>query len=58
VADDGHGFNSETVTGGHGLENLRERAAAMQAHLEIDSQPNQGTTVRLEALNARRTSTR
>ena len=55
VADDGHGFNPETVAGGHGLENLRERAAAMQAHLEIDSQPNQGTTVRLEALNARRT---
>jgi signal transduction histidine kinase len=58
VADDGHGFNPETVTGGHGLENLRERAAAMQAHLEIDSQPNQGTTVRLEALHARRTSPR
>jgi signal transduction histidine kinase len=58
VADDGHGFDPETVAGGHGLENLRERAAAMQAHLEIASQPDQGTTVRLEALNARRTSPR
>ncbi|MFM9196660.1 MAG: histidine kinase, partial [Planctomycetia bacterium] len=34
VADDGHGFDPDTVVAGQGLENLRERAAAMQSRLE------------------------
>lgn len=58
VADDGHGFDPATAAGGHGLENLRERAAAMQARLEIKSHPGQGTTVRLAALPTRRTTPR
>lgn len=56
VADDGHGFDPATAAGGHGLENLRERAAAMQARLDIDSHPGRGTTVRLAATHTRRTT--
>jgi signal transduction histidine kinase len=56
VTDDGRGFTPETVVAGQGLENLRERAAAMQARLEIDSRPGRGTTVRLAAFAARSTN--
>ena len=58
VADDGGGFDPEAVAAGHGLENLRERAAAMQARCEIDSRPGEGTTVRLVALRPRNTNHR
>lgn len=58
VADDGHGFDPHSATAGHGLENLRARAAAMQARLEIDSHPGQGTTVRLAAMKNRRPAPR
>jgi signal transduction histidine kinase len=50
VADDGDGFDPETVATGHGLENLRARAAAMQARYEIESRLGRGTTVRLSAM--------
>jgi signal transduction histidine kinase len=50
VTDDGDGFDPETVVTGHGLENLRARAAAMQARYEIKSRLGHGTTVRLSAM--------
>lgn len=47
VDDDGRGFDPERVAGtGHGLGNLRERAAALGGRAEISSVPGQGTTVR------------
>jgi signal transduction histidine kinase len=58
VADDGGGFDPEAVAAGHGLENLRERAAAMQARCEIESRVGEGTTVRLVALRPRNTNHR
>jgi signal transduction histidine kinase len=47
VDDDGRGFDPDHVTGGgHGLGNLRQRAAALGGHAQITSTPGQGTTVR------------
>lgn len=48
VRDDGRGFDPALVrNGGHGLSNLRERASAMGATLQIDARPGQGTRVSL-----------
>ena len=49
ISDDGHGIPPEYAGGrtGHwGLAGMRERAALMQARLDIDS-GNAGTTIRL-----------
>jgi signal transduction histidine kinase len=49
IQDDGCGFeNSSVLQADHyGLQGIRERAEAIGAALTIDSQPGQGTTVRL-----------
>jgi signal transduction histidine kinase len=49
VSDDGSGFDPQAKASGHGLANLRERAAAMQSTCEVVSQRGRGTTVRLLA---------
>lgn len=45
IADDGKGFDDETTSAGQGLSNMRERAAALGAGLDIDSGSDQGTHV-------------
>jgi len=50
VDDDGRGFDPDAVASGHGLGNLRERAAALGGQAEIASTPGQGTTVRATIL--------
>ncbi|GHO57838.1 hypothetical protein KSB_63130 [Ktedonobacter robiniae] len=48
IEDNGIGFDPEQVKTGHyGLLGLRERARLMNGHLLINSEPGQGTTVRL-----------
>jgi signal transduction histidine kinase len=48
VDDDGRGFDPDQVAGaGHGLGNLRERAAALGGRAEVASAPGQGTRVRV-----------
>jgi signal transduction histidine kinase len=48
IADDGAGFDPDTVPGGHlGLEIMGERAEAVGAELSLTSAPGQGTTMRL-----------
>jgi signal transduction histidine kinase len=48
VDDDGRGFDPGQVSGaGHGLGNLRERAATLGGRAEITSVQGQGTTVRV-----------
>ncbi len=49
ISDDGIGFDVEQTPGGHfGLANIRERAAEMNADLNIYSEPGQGTVIRLQ----------
>jgi len=49
VADNGIGFDPVAAAGkGHGLDNLRARAAALGGKLEIDSEPGRGTRVRIK----------
>ena len=45
IADDGAGFVPAAATTGHGLANMRARAAALGAELQIDSAPGKGTRV-------------
>ncbi len=50
IDDDGRGFDPQAAQGkGHGLRNLRDRAASLGGSLEIESAPEQGegTTVRV-----------
>ncbi|MEX0658854.1 MAG: GAF domain-containing sensor histidine kinase [Egibacteraceae bacterium] len=47
VTDDGAGFTPGTAQVGRGLDNIRERAAALDARLELRSAPGAGTTVGL-----------
>lgn len=51
IRDDGKGFDwsgSDAGAGHFGLSIMRERAASCKAEIEIQSQPNQGTTVTLQ----------
>jgi signal transduction histidine kinase len=45
VQDDGNGFDLLAPDGGHGLENLRERLAALGGRCDFESQKGIGTTV-------------
>jgi signal transduction histidine kinase len=45
IQDDGRGFDPEQVAEGFGFSIMHERAAAIGAHLKIDSQVNAGTQV-------------
>jgi ligand-binding sensor domain-containing protein/signal transduction histidine kinase len=53
VRDDGRGFaaseTADSPKGHFGLTGMRERAAAISGHLEVSSEPDAGTVVRLEA---------
>lgn len=48
ISDDGAGFDTARPSAGHGLGNLRERAAAMHAALQLSSAPGKGTHVILD----------
>jgi len=47
IIDDGIGFDSSAESSGHGLSNLRERAATLRAELNIQSESGKGTRVTL-----------
>ncbi len=49
ISDDGTGFDVDDARthGGSGLDNLRQRAAALSAILELHSSPGQGTRILL-----------
>ncbi|MCI0514866.1 histidine kinase, partial [candidate division KSB1 bacterium] len=47
LRDNGHGFDLKSLTGGHGLENMRLRAQKIQADLKIISQPGGGSAIHL-----------
>jgi signal transduction histidine kinase len=48
VADDGRGFDPASVREGLGISGMRERALALGGKLEIESEPGQGTSVRVK----------
>lgn len=48
IQDDGKGFNTNSVVKGRGILDMKRRAAAINASLEILSEKNTGTLVRLE----------
>lgn len=54
ISDDGCGFDPELVQSGHGLGNLRERAAMMRAEMDLKSAPAAGTRVMLDVPRGRR----
>jgi nitrate/nitrite-specific signal transduction histidine kinase len=55
IKDDGLGFDPNSITAGHlGIAIMRERAGAIGACLQIESQPGQGTTVDLDWRSARK----
>jgi signal transduction histidine kinase len=45
VRDDGVGFDEATATNGQGLENMRQRAAAIEGRLSLRSAPGRGTAI-------------
>ena len=47
ISDDGIGFDPAGPSTGHGLSNLRERAATLHGELHIQSQPGHGTRITL-----------
>jgi signal transduction histidine kinase/ligand-binding sensor domain-containing protein len=48
VMDDGKGFDIESAIYGRGLNEIRKRAVALNAKLDISSRENNGTVVRVE----------
>ena len=45
VHDDGRGFDTEQPSDGFGLIGMRERVGLLDGRLEIESRPDQGTTI-------------
>jgi signal transduction histidine kinase len=45
VRDDGVGFDETTATTGQGLENMRQRAEAIEGRLSLRSTPGRGTAI-------------
>jgi signal transduction histidine kinase len=48
VQDDGCGFDPDTITQGMGLENIRNRVAAYNGIINIDSSADEGTEINVE----------
>ena len=48
IADNGKGFDKATARKGNGLSNIDRRAAAMNAKVDLQTEPGHGTTVTLE----------
>lgn len=54
IADDGVGFDPAAAMRGHGLGNLRQRAASLRARMDLASTPGAGTRVTLDVPRGRR----
>lgn len=49
IADDGHGFHPEEVGGrGNGVENMRRRMGGIGGELILQSEPGEGTLIKLQ----------
>ena len=47
-SDNGTGFNVDGIADGIGLKNMKKRAELIGAKLNLDSTPNQGTTLKID----------
>lgn len=47
ISDNGKGFDSNQLTNGNGLKNMKMRASEIGAQFMIDSYPGKGTTIQL-----------
>ncbi|WP_442846578.1 tetratricopeptide repeat-containing sensor histidine kinase [Leeuwenhoekiella sp. H156] len=47
ITDDGRGFEEAQILSGNGLNNMRKRAADLNANLQIHSNPGAGTSIHL-----------
>lgn len=47
ITDNGIGFDTQSAAGGIGLKNLKKRSESLNGSLVIESQPGQGTTIRV-----------
>jgi signal transduction histidine kinase len=47
IRDDGKGFDKGFVTKGNGLDNMQARAAELNTHLDIQTNPGKGTCIQL-----------
>ena len=54
ITDNGLGFDTAQSSSGHGLGNLRERAAVMNANLQILTKPGGGTSITLDVPHGHR----
>ena len=45
ISDDGTGFDISKISAGNGLKNMRYRAESIHAVLQIESVPNEGTSI-------------
>ena len=48
VEDDGNGFDTNEITKGIGLHNLRTRVSSLDGHFTLSSVPGEGTSVFIE----------
>jgi signal transduction histidine kinase len=48
IRDDGIGFSEEAINPGNGLQNMRARAAEINAEIDIHSETGTGTTIQLK----------
>lgn len=53
ITDDGRGFETRAIASGLGLRGMRERALRLGGHLEIRSEPGEGTKIRFTAARSR-----
>jgi len=51
IADNGKGFDRNTISSGNGLENFQRRADQLKAKFLIESVPGQGTVINLSVKN-------
>ncbi len=47
IADNGNGFDKNTVELGNGLENMQQRIIEVGGTISINSQPNKGTSIKI-----------
>ncbi len=48
IQDNGRGFDPKYISGGYGLQGMRERVAMLQGHLQLEAQPGHGCCIKVD----------